>query len=106
MPRDVTGRKWMVVQSNGFSEVFVEGQSGETCEGKATKCGTRVDLVNAWATDSEFVFTVVWPGPFKGRYSGRFDLEGYLAGVTFDEGAAHPSQPGCAQIERFSPLNQ
>jgi hypothetical protein len=85
MPKDVTG-EWTVVQSNGFQvKIHVEGQSGETCEGKATLGGTRVDLVNAWATDSEFVFTVVWPGPFRGRYSGRFDLEGYLAGVTFDE---------------------
>lgn len=82
MPKDVRGN-WDLTQSNGFIlHLEVAGQDGDgTFNGKANVHGKAgfTDLTDTRATDDEITFLMG-----RGRYTGRFDFQGRLTGMTFD----------------------
>lgn len=84
MPRNVQGT-WQAFQSNGFSITFTVFQDGEKLTGSATTSGLSSEDCKGRVTDTDFVFTVPWtPGNSVGEYSGNFNLEGRLVGLTVD----------------------
>ncbi|MFZ2529427.1 MAG: hypothetical protein WAX14_17525 [Rhodococcus sp. (in: high G+C Gram-positive bacteria)] len=101
MAKDVRG-DWDLHQSNGFTlhvEVADEDPDG-SFTGKANVHGKAgfTPLTDTRATDDEFTFQM---GP--GRYTGRFDFQGRLTGITFD--TAHPqSQATWFADKLFGPL--
>jgi hypothetical protein len=88
MARDVSG-KWNAHQSNGFSVAFNLKQNGESLEGLASTAGLNGKGLGR-VTNDAFLFTVDWtPGDSRGEYSGTFNLEGRITGITVD--LHHPS---------------
>ncbi|MFC8434914.1 hypothetical protein [Streptomyces sp. NPDC057253] len=94
MPFNVKGG-WEIVQSSGHvvSMDVRSQQSGGRFDigyNTAREVHSGNGRINdAWTSDSECVFLIVWDNGARGRYSGRFDFQGRLTGMCHDE--AHPS---------------
>ncbi|OJF79723.1 hypothetical protein [Nocardia seriolae] len=86
MPRDVRGN-WDLHQGNGFTlHMEIADEDGEgSFDGRVNVHGKAgfTGLADTRATDDELTFQMG-----NGRYTGRFDFQGRLTGVTFD--VAHP----------------
>ena len=85
MARDINGQ-WRITQSNGFELMFYIVQesdgrlhwSGQIIGGMEANGSGQLD-------GNAFVYTVDWNNNGRGgQYSGTFDAEGRLSGVTFD----------------------
>lgn len=84
MARDVQG-SWTAFQSNGFTITFNVFQDGETLTGSATTAGLSSNDCTGRVTDTDFLFKVPWsPGNSIGEYSGSFNLDGRIVGLTVD----------------------
>jgi hypothetical protein len=94
MPMDVRGT-WSLRQSNGPTvtlKIDGEDPDGSFAGGsnQASFDGNSGPIQDAKATDTEITFKVPWSNGPVGRYTGHFDFQGRLTGVTFAEG--HPEQ--------------
>ncbi|MFJ9115801.1 hypothetical protein [Streptomyces sp. NPDC102394] len=84
---DVHG-EWSLHQSNGFKTTFNIQQNGTSLTGSASAAGMAGTGRGRVQGDS-FIFTVDWnpagdeKGPL-GEYSGTFNLDGRITGVTVD----------------------
>lgn len=89
MARNVQG-SWEAFQSNGFTVTFNVFQKADgTLTGSANTSGLSSEKCTGKVTDTDFLFTVPWtPGNSIGVYSGNFNLENRIVGITFDENHA------------------
>jgi hypothetical protein len=83
--RDINGQ-WTITQSNGFEVMFdIVQEPDGTLRGSGEIIGGKVANASGQLTGNAFVYTVDWNDNGKGgQYSGTFDAEGRLSGVTFD----------------------
>ena len=85
--KDVHGT-WLATQANHFIISFTVFQKPDgTLTGSASTTGlSAVDNCTGMVSDTSFVFTVPWsPGDSVGEYSGTFNLEGRIVGLTVDK---------------------
>ena len=97
----VAGR-WDAHQSNGFHVIFEIGQhpdDGQDLVGSATLDDGTTGGGSGRVEGDEFHFRVEWPNGSVGVYDGRFNAEGVISGVSFDE--THPE----SQATWFSGAN-
>jgi hypothetical protein len=89
MARDVQGT-WQAFQSNGFTVTFNVFQDEKgVLTGSASTAGLSADKCTGRVTDTDFLFTVPWtPGDSIGEYSGTFNLENRILGLTVDQNHA------------------
>ena len=85
MVRDINGQ-WTLTQSNGFEVMF---DIVEESDGRLRGSGQVIGGVEANASGqligNAFVYTVDWDNNGRGgQYSGTFDAQGRLSGVTFE----------------------
>ncbi|MEU6947443.1 hypothetical protein ABZ957_19710 [Streptomyces sp. NPDC046316] len=92
MPKDVRGQ-WTIFQTSGHQVAMnVPAQDGDgTFDGATAQehYSGNGTITDARATDTELVFLIGWSNGARGRYTGRFDFQGRLTGVCYDE--AHPT---------------
>jgi hypothetical protein len=85
----------MAHQSNGFTARFSIVQNGGDLTGSANHGPdqdghfTRSMEARGTVTDTEFLWTISWDNGTRGRYSGRFESDGRIAGVSVD--LEHPT---------------
>jgi len=103
MAHDVHGT-WTIVQGNGFSVVvdisqrtepplnlLIDGPLSGTAD-SFNSAGTATAIkrpLNGEIIQDSVEFSVDWGNGTHGQYSGNFDPQGNLTGVTFD--VAHPT---------------
>jgi len=85
--RNVSGN-WSLHQSNGPTVTFTinpHGLAGSSAliDGVA-KYSDDSGIAKGSVTDGSFVYTVSWSKGPKGEYSGNFNNDGRLTGITFD----------------------
>ncbi|MEU5047705.1 hypothetical protein [Streptomyces griseorubiginosus] len=106
MVKDVRGT-WRLKQSNGpLVTLNINEDPDGTFAGNSTAQfdGITGTIDDARATDSEITFRVPWSNGPVGRYTGRFDFQGRLTGITFAEG--HPDQQATWVVDEktFGPM--
>ncbi|MGI5143810.1 hypothetical protein [Streptomyces sp. CA-106110] len=91
MSRDVYGQ-WDIVQTGGHTvvvHVFQTALDGNFDGAKAVETDSGyADITESRVTNDEITFLIPWSSGARGRYTGRFDSQGRMTGVCFDE--AHP----------------
>ncbi len=85
MERDINGQ-WSISQSTGHELVFdIVQDSDGSLHGSGRVLGGREANGSGQLTGNAFLFTVDWNNNGRGgQYSGTFDGQGRLSGVTFD----------------------
>jgi hypothetical protein len=106
IPRNVQGT-WQAIQANNPVITFTIFQEDDgTLIGSASTAGLSATdgTCRGMVTDTSFVFTVPWtPGNSIGEYSGTFNLEDRIVGITVDKN--HPNSIAVwASLRFFSPF--
>ena len=85
MARDINGQ-WKITQSNGFELMFdIVQEPDGTLRGSGQVVGGREANASGQLNGNAFVYTIDWNNNGRGgQYSGTFNDEGRLSGVTFD----------------------
>lgn len=83
--RNVRG-PWKARQANGFEVDFTIIQERDTgvLSGSASTKGLSSRSCTGLVTTDSFVFRVIWNERSTGEYSGTFNPEGRITGITVD----------------------
>jgi hypothetical protein len=87
--RNVSGQ-WQAIQSNGFIVNFniSQQQGASNFTGSASTTGLT-GTGSGRVEGNRFIFTIDWnPGDSVGEYSGTFNLDGRITGISVD--LTHP----------------
>ncbi|MEW9552326.1 hypothetical protein [Nonomuraea sp. NPDC050783] len=84
--KDVRG-PWRIIQQGGtVLDVNVFNQDKEGFIDGTIKHGNNtVTIEDARVSQTQITFRAPWSSHSKGRYTGNFDLQGHIQGITFDE---------------------
>jgi hypothetical protein len=84
--KDIRG-PWRINQHGGavlHVNVFTLNKEGYFA-GTIQYGNTTVNLEDTRVTQTQITFRAPWSGNSVGRYTGHFDIQGHIQGITFDE---------------------